>query len=66
MSRRTFIAAMGLLLVCPRHEALAALITGGDLVLVVGEGRQDFGLLALRYLEVIQGPLELRCHLIEL
>jgi len=46
------------------QEVSAALISG-DLVLVGGEGCQDFGLLALRYLEEVQGPSELRCDLIE-
>ena len=30
-----------------------------------GEGREHFALLALRYLEEVQGPSELRCDLIE-
>jgi hypothetical protein len=40
-------------------------IAGGDLVLVGGEGCQDFGLLALRDLGEVQGPSEFRCDLIE-
>lgn len=47
------------------QEPSAAIIAGGDLVLVGGEGCQDFGLLALRYLEEVQGPSKLRCDLIE-
>ena len=51
-------------LACNR-EPSAAFIAGGDLVLVGGEGCQDFGLLALRYLEDVQGPSKLCCDLIE-
>jgi hypothetical protein len=40
-------------------------VAGGDLAFVGGEGGQDFGLLTLRDLEEIQGPSELRCHLIK-
>lgn len=47
------------------REPSAPLIAGGDLVLVGGEGCQDFGLLALRYLEDVQGPFKLCCDLIE-
>ena len=36
-------------------------VAGGDLVFVGGEGGQDFGLFALRDLEEIEGPSELRC-----
>jgi hypothetical protein len=51
------------------QDASAALsgcdVAGGDLVFVGGEGCQDFGLLALRDLEEVQGPSEFRCDLIE-
>lgn len=40
-------------------------VAGGDLVLVGGEGCQDFGLLPLWNLEEVQGPSEFRCDLIE-
>jgi hypothetical protein len=40
-------------------------VASGDLVFVGGEGSQDFGLLALRDLEEVQGPSEFRCDLIE-
>ena len=40
-------------------------VAGSDLALVSGEGCEDFGLLALRNLEMIQGPSELRCDFIE-
>jgi len=40
-------------------------VAGSDLVLVGGEGCKHFRLFALRNLEVIQGPSELRCDLIE-
>ena len=48
-------------------QALAALsdVTGGDLVLVGGEGCQDFGLLALWDLGEVQGPSEFCCDLIK-
>src|SRR6185503_19373434 len=41
-------------------------VTGGDLLFVRGEGRQDFALLALRNLSEIQAPSEFRGDLIEL
>ena len=50
----------------PEHRALQLrVLDSGDLALVGGEGRQDFGLLTLRDLEEIQGPSELRCDLIK-
>ena len=55
-------------LVQKTQESSAALrgdVTSRDLVFVSSERCQDFGLLALRNLEVSQGPPELRCDLIE-
>jgi hypothetical protein len=44
------------------QDASAALsgldVAGGDLVFVGGKGCQDFGLLALRHLDEVQGPSE--------
>src|SRR4029079_15925449 len=40
-------------------------VAGGDLVLVGGEGCQDFAFLALRHLEEVQGPTEFRCDFVE-
>jgi hypothetical protein len=40
-------------------------IAGGDLVFVSGEGCQDFGLLALRNLDEVEGPSEFRCDLVK-
>jgi hypothetical protein len=51
-----------------RNTALAALLAGVascDLIFMGGEGGQDFGLLALRNLEEVQGPSEFRGHRIE-
>src|SRR5687768_5334218 len=45
---------------------LTATIAGGDLAFVGGEGCQDFGLLAFRNLDEVQGPSEFGCDLIEL
>src|SRR6476620_2120552 len=51
---------------CPASARLGGRdVAGGDLVLVGGEGCQDFAFLALRYLEEVQGPTEFRCDLIE-
>src|SRR5947207_199359 len=44
----------------------AALGARRHLVFVGSEGFQDFGLLALRDLEMIQGPSEFRCDFVEL
>ena len=43
----------------------AAKVAGGDLAFVGGEGCQDFGLLAFRDLDEVQGPSEFRRDLIE-
>jgi hypothetical protein len=40
-------------------------VAGGDLLLVVGEGCQDFGLLALWNLGEVQAPSEFCCDLIK-
>jgi NAD(P)-dependent dehydrogenase (short-subunit alcohol dehydrogenase family) len=48
-----------------RSAAFSADVAGSDLVFMGGEGCQDFGLLALRDLEEVQGPSEFRCNLIE-
>src|SRR5829696_5279142 len=45
--------------------ALSADVAGSDLVFVGGESCEDFGLLALRHLDEVQGPSEFRCYLIE-
>src|SRR6185503_9772980 len=52
------------------RDAASAALSGldvacGDLVLVGGEGCQDFGLLALRDLDEIQSSSEFRCDFIE-
>jgi hypothetical protein len=52
----------------PLHELqprLAPNVASSHLVFVSGEGCQDFGLLALRHLDKVQGPSEFRCDLIE-
>ncbi|UWU75473.1 hypothetical protein N2603_36495 [Bradyrhizobium huanghuaihaiense] len=54
-------------IVCRQIVASAALggIASGHLIFVSGKGFQDLGLFALRDLEVIQAPSELRSDLVE-